>query len=120
MANYEKVSEMFYDNLVYSAELPLVVERRKVTATEKEIKRGTALKAGEGTLDVMASGDTPAAIAAEDIPQNATAGEVYLTGHFNRDKVDEITGITLSDEDVEKFRAIGIVLSRELKWATSD
>ncbi len=115
MANYEKIGEMAYDNLIHSAELPLMVERRKVSAAE-EIKRGTALAGGADGLEVMASGGEPAAIAAGDIEAGAAAGEVYLTGHFNRDKVNEITGITLSDEDVEKFRKLGIVLS----WAKKD
>lgn len=112
MANYEKIGEMSYDNLIHSADLPLMVERRKVNATA-EIKRGTALSAGADSLEVMASGDEPGAIAAGNIAVGETAGEVYLTGHFNRDRVNEITGITLSDEDVEKFRKLGIVLS----WA---
>lgn len=113
MANFEKLGEMAFDNLVNAADLPLVVERRAMDSGVPAIKRGTALMAGTAGLKVLTGGGEPVAIAASDIEAGAKAGEVYLTGHFNRQRVDEITGITLTDTAVNALRKVGIILS----WA---
>lgn len=114
MANFEKIGEMSYDNLVNAADLPMPVERSAFDKSDEVIRRGTVLKKGtKGLTPMTATSDEPFAIAAADIPAGEEAGEIYLAGHFNRDRVNEITGITLSDENVNALRKLGIVLS----WA---
>ena len=112
MAMFEHLGEMTYDNLVNDS-TALIVEARKIAASAPELKRGTALGDSEDGYVVLASGGTPIAIAADDIEAGAGVGNVYLTGRFNRERVDEITGYTLTDEDVENFRKVGIHLTWE-------
>ena len=85
---------------------------RELNSGAGALVRGTALQvnADGATLEKMTNGGTASAILAEDAAEGGGVAVVYLTGQFNRQKVDEVTGITLTDADVEKFRALGIYL----------
>lgn len=106
-----RVETLHYENLINDNKYPILTAARELNSGAGALKRGTALQvnADGATLEKMTSGGTASAILAEDAAGGGVA-VVYLTGQFNRQKVDEITGITLTDADVEKFRALGIYL----------
>ena len=100
-----RVETLHYENLINDNKYPILT-------AAGALKRGTALQVNTdgATLEKMTNGGTASAILAEDAAGGGGVAVVYLTGQFNRQKVDEITGITLTDADVEKFRALGIYL----------
>ena len=106
-----RVETLHYENLINDNKYPLLTAARELNSGAGALVRGTALQvnADGATLEKMTNGGTASAILAEDAAGGGVA-VVYLTGQFNRQKVDEITGITLTDADVEKFRALGIYL----------
>ena len=106
-----RVETLHYENLINDNKYPILTAARELNSGAGALKRGTALQvnADGATLEKMTNGGTASAILAEDAAGGGVA-VVYLTGQFNRQKVDEITGITLTDGDVEKFRALGIYL----------
>ena len=107
-----RVETLHYENLINDNKYPILTAARELNSGAGALKRGTALQVNADgvTLEKMTNGGTASAILAEDAAGGGVA-VVYLTGQFNRQKVDEITGITLTDADVEKFRALGIYLN---------
>ena len=107
-----RVETLHYENLINDNKYPILTAARELNSGAGTLKRGTALQvnADGATLEKMTNGGTASAILAEDAAGGGGVAVVYLTGQFNRQKVDEITGITLTDADVEKFRALGIYL----------
>lgn len=107
-----RVETLHYENLINDNKYPLLTTARELNSGAGALGRGTALQvnADGATLEKMTNGGTASAILAEDAAEGGGVAIVYLTGQFNRQKVDEITGITLTDADVEKFRALGIYL----------
>ncbi len=108
-----RVETLHYENLINDNKYPILTAARELNSGAGALKRGTALQvnADGATLEKMTNGGTASAILAEDAAEGGGVAVVYLTGQFNRQKVDEITGITLTDADVEKFRALGIYLN---------
>ena len=75
------------------------------------LKRGTIVTSAGAK---MASGGEPYAIVAEDAE---TQAPVFLSGEFNINTLNEVNGITLTDADIAKLRAINIYAKPALKAA---
>ena len=94
-----RVETLHYENLINDNKYPILTAARELNSGAGALKRGTALQvnADGATLEKMTNGGTASAILAEDAAGGGVA-VVYLTGQFNRQKVDEITGINESLE----------------------
>ena len=106
-----KLGSTGYENLINNLDAQMVKGTAKLDSTAVAMKRGAALQNDSGKIITLTASGTPYAILADDVAAGGGWASVYLTGHFNRDKVDEITGITVTDAQVEEFRKLGIFLS---------
>lgn len=106
-----KIGSTGYENLINDLDAQMIKGVAKLDSTAVAMKRGTALQNDSGKIIALTASGTPYAILADDAPAGEGWVSVYLTGHFNRDKVNEITGITITDAQAEAFRDLGIFLS---------
>lgn len=109
-----KVGDIAQDNLIARVFPPVDVTGIKIPkgAEETTYKRGTLLSDTDGTVAVMASGENPAYILAEDVTVGTdedAAAPAYRTGCFNKEAVEEATGYTLTAADEDTLRKYGIV-----------
>lgn len=127
MANYE-VFGTDYDNIVNGIDVPVITGLRTIRKGSEAVtmKKGTALAlsggtAGDGALVLLgttaASNETLTAncILADDIEVGTSADAkalVYLSGHFNLNKLIVKDSYTISAADVEAFRDAGIFLDK--------
>ena len=90
-----RVETLHYENLINDNKYPILTAARELNSGAGALKRGTALQVNSdgATLEKMTNGGTASAILAEDAAGGGGVAVVYLTGQFNRQKVDEITGI---------------------------
>lgn len=75
------------------------------------IKRGTLLSVSGSDASVLISGATPDCILADDLEVTTSrAYEVaaYKSGNFNKNMLEEIVGLALSDANIETLRTKGI------------
>lgn len=130
---YEPVGEVGYDDLINGAIPAADVYMVTVAGAEKEtvLKRGTVLaRNGDGKMKVLGTepaaaeseedGETTASetltancILADDVTVGTEDTEVvaYRTGHFNTNKLIVADGYTLTADDREALRDVGILLS---------
>ncbi|MCB6992902.1 head decoration protein [bacterium 210820-DFI.6.37] len=114
----EKIAEFEKDGLIASAIPQADVFSVSLAATGDVIKRGTVLSKGDdGTMSVMASGGVANCILADDVDATeAVTGVAYRTGHFATQKLIVADGYTLSAEDKEALRDVGILLSDVMEY----
>lgn len=120
MANYyETMGSMEYPNIVNGAGVPVVTGLRTILSGQGVLKKGTALaKNSAGKMVILGTASATAnCVLAEDV--DATSADatalVYLSGHFNRNNLVVNTGYTITDADVEAFRAAGIYVENSMK-----
>ena len=79
------------------------------------LKRGTVLAKGDDGCAAIATATTgkPYAILADDtaLSTDKVVADAYETGHFNKKKLSVADGYTLTADDVQELRKLGIVLS---------
>lgn len=123
MANfYETLGELGYDNIENSAgTVPVITGMRTVQGGQGGqdiLKRGTALAitaAGKMIILGSAAGTANCILAADvDARGNDANALVYLSGHFNKNKLTVATSYTITDADIEAFRAAGIYLENAM------
>lgn len=120
MANFEKLGEVTFDNLVNTVGgVPVVTALRPVLAAQGILKRGTALalNADKKMVILGTDGGTANCVLAEDI--DATEADVnalvYVSGHFNRNMLAVKADYTITAADVEAFRAAGVYLDNSVE-----
>ena len=120
MANFEKLGECKFDNLINSVgNLPLITVLRTVLAGQGVLKRGTALAIdADNKLVILGTdGATANCILAQDV--DTTEGDaacvVYISGQFNRNSLTVKVGYTITADDVEEFRKAGIYLANSVE-----
>ena len=106
-----KLDEMKFDNLVYDTDFPVIRKYAKIDTAAGDLKKGTALQNDSNKISVLTSSGTPYAILAEDLKAGGGWASVYISGHFILDTVNEITGINVSDTQVDGFRSVGLYLT---------
>ena len=113
----QQVADVKFDNLVNSAH-ELSSFHVTVKAGQGALKKNTALAINaEGKYVVLGTeGATANAILQKDV--NATDADVvapaYREGHFNANELIVKADYTLTAEDKEDFRKVGILLSESL------
>lgn len=120
MANYyENLGELGFDNIENSAGIiPVITGLRTILTGQGILKRGTALGVNSaGKMVVLGtSGGTANCILAADVDTSAGDANalVYLSGHFNGNKLTVANSYTITSADIEAFRAAGIYLENAM------
>ena len=120
MANFEKLGECKFDNLINGVgNLPLITVLRTVLAGQGILKRGTALALNADKKLVILGTDSATAncVLAQDIDTTDADvdGVVYISGQFNRNSLTVKDGYTITADDVEEFRKAGIFLANSVE-----
>ena len=119
MANYETIGTMEYPNIVNGAGIPVVTGMRTILSGQGALKAGTALaKNSAGKMVILGTASATAnCVLAEDVDATSadTTALVYLSGHFNRNNLVVNAGYTITETDVEAFRAAGIYVENSMK-----
>lgn len=114
MAYLEKVGELKFANIINSVDVPVVTGLRTVLAGQGVLEVGTALAVNAaGKLVVLGTeGGTANCILCEAVDTTAgdALGFVALSGKFNRNALSVKAEYTITEKDVEAFRAAGIFL----------
>lgn len=120
MANYyETLGELGFDNIGNSAgTAPVITGLRTILTGQGVLKRGTALAINAAGKMVILGTESATAncILAEDVDTaDADANAmVYLSGHFNANKLAVKTSYAITAKDIEAFRAAGIYLENAM------
>lgn len=120
MANYyETLGELGFDNIENSAgTAPIITGLRTILSGQGVLKRGTALAINAAGKMVILGTDSATAncILAEDV--DATSADasamVYLSGHFNANKLAVKASHTITAAEIEAFRSAGIYLENAM------
>lgn len=115
----EVVGEMEYDDLINSAVPAVDVFGVTISALEAEttLARGTVLaRKTDGTMEVLGTGSegaTANCILSDEVTVGTENTETvaYRTGHFNTNKLIVAESYTLTGDDKEELRKVGILLS---------
>ncbi len=135
----EKIGTMEYDNLIHDTfpEATTFAVTLAAVSAETPLSRGTVLARnaagkmvvlGSDVSDDIEEGEpdgeaaTTPAIANCILAIDCTAGtadavvEAYRTGHFNRNKLVVAEGYSLTADDEEALRGVGILLSDAISY----
>ena len=87
------------------------VARRTITAGQGTLLRGTAMTLTTGKLVKTVADGAIHSIIKDDIVATAEViGDVYYTGKYKQSVIEEVTGITITEEMEDTLRTNQIVL----------
>lgn len=112
----ENLGTVGFDNLINGAYPPPEPFTVKVKENQGVLKRGSLLATGEGGLELISASTTGKAnaVLADDVDtgtEEAVYATAYRAGHFNTNALILGTEYTLTEEDKEALRSVGILLS---------
>lgn len=112
----ETIGSVEYDNLIYGSYPPVETFSVELKAGQGVLKRGSLLAVGADNLELISSTTTGKAncVLAEDVDtgsSDSVRGIAYRTGHFNANNLIVGEEYTITAEDKESLRSVGILLS---------
>ena len=82
------IGRMELDELFASGKAPAFTHAIELEAGSGNLKRGQLIgKSSQGVFHAITSGDTPYGILCADLAEGETDAVVYVSGHFNANKV---------------------------------
>ena len=112
-----------FDNLIHAIDIPVKKQTLTIASGEGKLAKGTAIALKSngkgvilGTTETVGQETVTCeanCILAEDIDATSAdvVAQVFVNGHFNKNKLVFKTNYTLTAAAREKFRALGILLS---------
>lgn len=128
------VADLGHDDLIYDLYPPREVFSVILAAGEGVLKRGTVLAKNGTTANVQAEGDTGSVAARAEnfviwetgktancvlcddteLGTEERVATAYRTGHFAQNKLIVKSGSTLTEQDKEDLREVGILISESV------
>ena len=110
------------DNLIAGINPPAEIFSVTVKSGQGELKRGSLLALNEGKYELISETTTGKAnaVLAETVdtgsePSQDVEGIAYRTGHFNGNVLVVSEGYSITDNEKETLRGVGILLSDAVK-----
>lgn len=107
------IGQMELDELFASGKAPVFVKAIELAEGSGDLKRGQLIGVStSGAYSAMKSGDEPYGILCEDVADGASGAAVYVSGHFNANKV-----IGYSEADhYNALRGLGIYVDAAIAY----
>lgn len=117
----ENLGAVSFDNLINGTYPPAEVFSVKLKANQGVLEHGTLLAKDDGGMSQISSTTTGKAnaVLAERVDTGtgeAVVATAYRTGHFNGNELIVADGYTITSDDKEALRSVGILLSDAVSY----